>query len=130
MSVRVADVVTCRRPSSTGFTDFGHSDSRLLVIIKTQLWDCSIEHIKKANTINKMIRRYGMNFSEKLQKVENIVQKLENEELPLEQALSLYEDGITLIRELQTFLQRAEQKVMVLSDDLKEEPFDANGEDR
>lgn len=71
-----------------------------------------------------------MNFSEKLQKVENIVQKLENEELPLEQALSLYEDGITLIRELQTFLQRAEQKVMVLSDDLKEEPFDANGEDR
>lgn len=71
-----------------------------------------------------------MNFSEKLQKVENIVQKLENEELPLEQALSLYEDGITLIRELQTFLQRAEQKVMVLSDDLKEEPFDANGEDK
>ena len=70
-----------------------------------------------------------MKFSEKLQKVENIVHKLEKEQLPLEEALSLYEDGISLIRELQNFLQQAEQKVMVLSEDLKEEPFDANEED-
>jgi len=102
---------------------------RLLVIIKAQLWDCSIENIKNANTFNQMIRRYAMKFSEKLQKVENIVHKLEKEQLPLEEALSLYEDGISLIRELQNFLQQAEQKVMVLSEDLKEEPFDANEED-
>ncbi|MBN1332592.1 MAG: exodeoxyribonuclease VII small subunit [Synergistales bacterium] len=70
-----------------------------------------------------------MKFSEKLQKVENIVHKLEKEQIPLEEALSLYEDGISLIRELQTFLQQAEQKVMVLSEDLQEEPFDASEED-
>lgn len=71
-----------------------------------------------------------MKFSEKLQEVEKIVQKLEKETLPLEEALAIYEEGIKLIGELQLFLKNAEQKVLILSEDIKEEPFEEGPEEK
>ena len=48
-----------------------------------------------------------MKFSEKMAEVEEIVNRLEREALPLEEALSLFEKGVSAIRECQVFLAEA-----------------------
>lgn len=56
----------------------------------------------------------NMSFEEALQELEQLVQQMEQGELPLEQALQSFERGIQLARRSQTVLQQAEQKVQVL----------------
>lgn len=63
-----------------------------------------------------------MTFEEKMKRLDGIVSKIEGEELPLQETLSLYQEGKKLIRELQSELKEAEQKVgdlMVSENDLK-----------
>lgn len=64
-----------------------------------------------------------MLFSQRMEKIEEIVKRLEKEQLPLEEALVLFEEGVGLIRECQTFLKETEQKVTLLSDSGEEIPF-------
>lgn len=54
-------------------------------------------------------------FEQQLKKLENVVQDLEGGELPLEQALVLYEQGVALTRELQAALEGAEHRIKVLA---------------
>lgn len=56
-----------------------------------------------------------MLFREKMDKIDLIVKRLEKEQLALEEALLLFEEGIGLIRECQSFLKETEQKVTILS---------------
>jgi exodeoxyribonuclease VII small subunit len=57
-----------------------------------------------------------MNFSEKMAELEKILHKLEDEVLPLEESLALFERGVTLVRECGAYLEDAKQKVTILSD--------------
>ncbi|HZO08131.1 MAG TPA: exodeoxyribonuclease VII small subunit, partial [Myxococcota bacterium] len=67
-------------------------------------------------------------FEQALQQLEQIVQKLEKGELPLEDSLKLYEDGIRLSRLCHGKLEEAEGRIEVLLKDARGEPVtDAAG---
>ena len=70
-------------------------------------------------------------FEAALQRLEQIVQKLEKGDLPLEESLQLYEDGIRLSRLCHGKLEEAEGKVeMLLKDARGEAALDAQGRPR
>ena len=69
-----------------------------------------------------MAEKKEKSFEEKLNRLDEVVGKIEGEELPLQEVLSLYQEGKTLIKELQSELKAAEEKVGSLSvseEDLK-----------
>ena len=53
-------------------------------------------------------------FESSLRELEQIVERLEAGDLPLEQSLDLFEQGVRLSRECQRRLDEAEQKVEIL----------------
>lgn len=55
-------------------------------------------------------------FEEKLTRLNEIVEKVENTTLSLEDAMKLYEEGNSLIKELQKSLDEAEAKIQVIKD--------------
>lgn len=57
-----------------------------------------------------------MNFSEEFANLEKIVDRLEKEKLSIEESMELYEKGMLMTRELQKFLNEAEQKITKLSE--------------
>ncbi len=67
-------------------------------------------------------------FEESLQRLEQVVAKLEEGNLALEESLQLYEEGMAAYRRCQEMLQGAELKVRklveTLEGELKEEPFE------
>jgi exodeoxyribonuclease VII small subunit len=70
-------------------------------------------------------------FEQALQQLEQIVQKLEKGELPLEESLALYEDGIRLSRLCHGKLEEAEGKIALLVKDARGVPvLDAQGRPR
>ncbi len=69
-----------------------------------------------------MAEKKEASFEKKLRRLDEIVAKIEGEELPLQETLSLYQEGKTLIKELQSELKAAEEKVgnlTVSEEDLK-----------
>ncbi len=64
-----------------------------------------------------MADKKTVSFEDKLKRLDEITSKIEGEELPLQEALSLYQEGKTLIKELQNELKEAEKKVDKLSID-------------
>ena len=73
----------------------------------------------------------GPSFEEALQQLEQIVQKLEKGELPLEESLKLYEEGIRLSRLCHGKLEEAEGKIEMLMKDARGEPLlDKDGRPR
>jgi exodeoxyribonuclease VII small subunit len=61
-------------------------------------------------------------FEQALVELEQIVQKLERGELPLEESLRLYEEGIRLSRLCHGKLEQAEGRIEVLLKDPRGEP--------
>lgn len=55
-----------------------------------------------------------MSFEKKLTRLEEIVQKMENGELSLDDSLKLFEEGVKLSRDCNKELSEAEQKVKKL----------------
>jgi len=55
-------------------------------------------------------------FEEKLTRLNEIVEKVENETLPIEESLKLYEEGNVLIKELEATLKEAEKKIGQLNE--------------
>ena len=53
-------------------------------------------------------------FEEKLKTLESVVEKLERGDLPLEESLSLFEQGVTLSEACKKELETAEGRVQVL----------------
>ena len=68
------------------------------------------------------------NFEKALADLENIVQRLDENDLSLDEALSLFEEGIKLSRFCSQKLDAVENKVEILLRDdegnLKKEPFE------
>ncbi len=62
-----------------------------------------------------------MNFEKKLVRLEEIVQKMEQGDLTLEDSLKFFEEGVKLSKECQVQLTEAEAKVKLLVS------LDANG---
>jgi len=56
-------------------------------------------------------------FEDQLSSLENIVENLENGDLPLEDSLAQFEKGVKLTRDCQKLLDKAQQKVAILSQD-------------
>lgn len=73
----------------------------------------------------------GVKFEEALEKLENIVTALEAGDLPLEESLAKYEDGIKLVRLCQKKLNEARKKIEILvktkDGKIKVEPFEEEG---
>ena len=61
-------------------------------------------------------------FEQALTQLEQIVQKLERGELPLEESLRLYEEGVRLSRLCHAKLEEAEGKIELLVKDARGEP--------
>lgn len=55
-------------------------------------------------------------FEEKLARLNEIVEKVENTTLSLEDAMKLYEEGNSLIKDLQKSLDEAETKIQIIKD--------------
>ncbi|MDR1977341.1 MAG: exodeoxyribonuclease VII small subunit [Synergistaceae bacterium] len=64
-----------------------------------------------------------MKFDENLEQLDEILKRLEEGKLPLDEALSMFERGVALIRESRIFLDEAEQKVTLLAQDGEEVPY-------
>jgi exodeoxyribonuclease VII small subunit len=69
-------------------------------------------------------------FEDALNKLEKIVSKLEDGEIPLEESLKLFEEGIRLSRLCNQKLEEAEKRVDILMKGknglIKPHPFDAS----
>ncbi len=66
-------------------------------------------------------------FEECLRRLEEIVEQLEKGDIPLEQSLALFEEGMKLSQSCRTELEAAEGKVEILlkqNGKLQAEPFD------
>ena len=57
-----------------------------------------------------------IDFEKSLKRLDEIVSKIENETLPLEECLKLYEEGKTLISNLEGALKEAEKKIEKISE--------------
>ena len=83
---------------------------------------------KKKEPIGKGIG--GASFEEALAELQKAVEQLEGGKLPLSESLSVYEKAIALSSRCTALLEEAEQKIMRLTDDDCEVPFDlADGEE-
>jgi exodeoxyribonuclease VII small subunit len=70
-------------------------------------------------------------FESALKQLEEIVQRLEKGELPLEESLKLYEEGIRLSRYCHAKLEEAEGRIETLMKDARGEALlDAGGQPR
>lgn len=68
----------------------------------------------------------GRTFEQALQELEGRVQKLEQGELPLEDALRFFEEGVALVRECHERLDAADARIIALTqgpDGPKESPL-------
>lgn len=72
-----------------------------------------------------------LTFEQAMARLEEIVRQLEQGDAPLEDALSLFEEGSRLMKQCTTLLNRAEQKVnqLVAGSDggPSEQPMDGEG---
>ena len=66
-------------------------------------------------------------FEDAMKELEDIVKRLENGDLPLEESLKIFEKGVTLSRFCFNKLEEAEKRVSILIKDeggTKKEPFE------
>jgi exodeoxyribonuclease VII small subunit len=69
-----------------------------------------------------MARPRSNEFEKSFQQLEKIVQRLESEELPLDESLQLFEEGIRLSRFCHQRLEEVEKKIELILADAKGEP--------
>jgi len=69
-----------------------------------------------------MARTRTNEFEKAFQQLEKIVQRLESEELPLDESLQLFEEGIRLSRFCNQKLEEVEKKIELILADAKGQP--------
>ena len=60
-------------------------------------------------------------FEERLQRLEELSEKIDEGNLPLEEAVGLFEEGIALARGLEKELTKVERKIEILVENTKDE---------
>ena len=68
-----------------------------------------------------------MSFGDNLERLDEVLRRLESEPMPLDEALEVFERGVSLVRESRRILERAEQRVAILARDGEEHFEDATG---
>jgi exodeoxyribonuclease VII small subunit len=69
----------------------------------------------------------NVSFEVKMQRLEEIVEKINSSDLQLDKALKLFEEGVKLVNELSTDLKEARGKIAKFNEILNsEEPFDVS----
>ena len=72
-------------------------------------------------------------FEQSLARLEEIVRKLESANLPLDDAMKFFEEGMQLSRDCQKQLEQAEARVEILlkkaGGEISAEPFEPEGEE-
>ena len=71
----------------------------------------------------------GNEFEKAFQQLEKIVQRLEGEEMPLDESLQLFEEGIRLSRFCHQRLEEVEKKIELILADAKGQPVTEPFED-
>lgn len=61
-----------------------------------------------------------MSFTEDMEKLQEIVNRLDSGELSLEESLALFEKGVALVNSCRAFLESAKQKISLISMDTNE----------
>jgi len=77
-------------------------------------------------------KKTAFNFENAIEQLEELVEALEEGDLCLEESLKAFEDGIKLTRECQVALEKAEQRIQILTkeNELPEaKPFDLETDD-
>lgn len=74
-------------------------------------------------------KKQNMSFEESLGRLEEIVRHLEKGDLPLNDSLSLYEEGTGLIAACSRMLDEAEQKVVKLRKGPDRRPIESDFEE-
>jgi exodeoxyribonuclease VII small subunit len=75
------------------------------------------------------MKKETLDFEVALKKLEAIVQKLENPDVPLQEGYALYEDGMKLSSQMKKELNEIEKKVKILQKDAKGDVHEADFED-
>lgn len=68
-----------------------------------------------------------MDFEKSIKDLENICNKMEDENLPLDEGVKLYEEGVTIAKDCYSELKKIKGKVTIIKQDLdkfKEELMD------
>jgi len=65
------------------------------------------------------MKKETLDFEAALKKLEAIVEKLENPEVPLQESFSLYEEGMKLSGQMKKELNEIEKKVKILQSNAK-----------
>ena len=55
-----------------------------------------------------------MSYEQALARLEQIIRAMENDKIPLEDSLKLYEEGVRIVRRLSAELDDAERKIKIL----------------
>jgi len=67
--------------------------------------------------VAKPVKKEELNFEEGMEKLENLVEKMESAQLPLEEIIQSYEEGMKLIEFCGEKLKAAEVKIELLTRD-------------
>lgn len=73
-----------------------------------------------------MSKKEELNFEELIEKLEDITNKLEKEQLSLDESVKLFEEGMNISKECNSKLEDAEKRITILinkNDEIKEENF-------
>ena len=73
-----------------------------------------------------MPKKEDKSFEELMDKLEEITNKLEKEQLSLDESVKLFEEGMNISKECNSKLEEAEKRITILIEDkdkLKEEDF-------
>ncbi|MEF8874642.1 MAG: exodeoxyribonuclease VII small subunit [Candidatus Thermoplasmatota archaeon] len=71
-----------------------------------------------------------LGFKEALERLESINKRLERNKVPLEKAIELYQQGMSLIEHCEKKLEEAEGKIKKITEEDEEEDFEIDIDDR
>lgn len=80
--------------------------------------------------MTKVKKPESLSFEQSMQELETLVTKMEQGDLPLEEALQSFERGIQLARHSQQKLKDAEQKVQILTSQNGQQTLDVFESDK
>ena len=81
-------------------------------------------HKKKETDIDKL------SFEEAIKELTNIVSKIEQGQIPLQNSLEQYEKGMALIKQCRTILQKAEERIEKITKEEKEDTKDDSRDEK
>ncbi len=61
-----------------------------------------------------------LSFTDDMDKLQEIVNRLDSGEMSMEESLSLFENGVALVNSCRTFLESAKQKISLISMDMND----------